>query len=239
MKYSAAGVFPALALTGGWLLISLLALFGVAYGYLYGATGLIGGLPAVALFAVMTVAAARRRGPEWAVLPFAWALLVPALTVPLQIIFLDRVADGTCTEVPSANIDIVWTCSTVDVLPTLLPGLLNLASLLWLFSSRGDVRRAALIGASWGAVRLLVPALFWLSEGDQVTLIGSYQFPPASTYNASLVVSPLLWFLTLASGAALGWRALGRGWIAVLPLGAAAALLSALTLGLGILALDV
>ncbi|OGO49921.1 MAG: hypothetical protein A2148_07755 [Chloroflexi bacterium RBG_16_68_14] len=224
---------------GGWLLLLLLAAFGVTYGYFFGMPGLIGGLPAVALFGVLTFAAARRRGPEWALLPIAWAVLVPALTVPLQIAYLDRVADGTCTEVPSANIDIVWTCSTVDVLPTLLPGLLNVVPLLWLVSSRGDVRCAALAAAVFGAVRLLVPALFWLAEGDDVTLIGSYQFPPATPYNASLVVGPFLWFLTLASGAALEWRVLGPGWIAVLALGAAGASLAAFFIGLGFLALDV
>ena len=38
---------------GGWVLLSLLGAFGVAYGYLYGAVGLFGGLPALLLFGVM------------------------------------------------------------------------------------------------------------------------------------------------------------------------------------------
>ena len=108
--------------------------------------------------------------------PFAWILLIPVVTGWSQAVLLDHfVVNGeSCTfidSVSSAKTTVAagaewWGCPGRDVAPTLLPGLLNLVPLFWLWSSRQQVRLAALAAATLGGVRLVVPLLMYLYSGE-------------------------------------------------------------------------
>src|SRR3990170_5581260 len=108
--------------------------------------------------------------------PFAWILLIPIVTGWSQAVLLDRfVVDGeTCTFIDSVSAAKTavaagaqwWGCPGRDVALTLLPGLLNLGAYLWLWSSRREVRLAALVAGTLGGVRLVVPLLMYVYSGE-------------------------------------------------------------------------
>jgi hypothetical protein len=193
-------------------------------------SGVWGYLPGAAVFALFALVArdARARARDWYV-PFLFLLVVPAITVPSQAIFLDLLTDGfpynaalhgmeggqteagRCTAIYDGRFDKEWQCPETEAALTLLPGVLNLAALLWLGSSKGRTRTSARVAGAAGALRLLAPAAIYLTGGP-VVIIGSYQIYSGGTvYNITPWVSALLWLGTAAAMIAVGRATRGSG----------------------------
>jgi hypothetical protein len=232
MRASPAGSLDAqesAALRPSWAAIVLLAAVAFYFVLFVGPwAALPGG------FALLWIAAAWRaesaRGSErtWP-LPLLWVLVVPTVTVGLQIGLLGLITDGyqyggvlaggpagACEEVRQSAYDKQWSCPLGAALPTLLPGLLNLVPFAGLASSAPRARAAAGVAGGLGLVRLLVPILMYASQGSDVTIIGSWQAPAAMGSVASATASAALWFASLGVALAFGaWR--GRGQLGPIP----------------------
>lgn len=192
--------------------IVLLAALGIYLGFFGGAAGLIpGGLALLWIAALWRWETGRRGAGVW-VLLFLWVLVVPAVTISAQVELLGVITDGyryagvfaggdagSCTQIVQSTYDKEWACPLNATLPTLLPGLLNLIPLLGVLSSARDVRRAAIVAGGLGLTRFLVPVVIYAAQGDTVTIIGSWQAPPAMGSMASAYTSLLLWLATLVT----------------------------------------
>jgi hypothetical protein len=106
-----------------------------------------------------------------------------------------------CQLVPTSPVDPggvsihnKWVCSARDVLPSLLPGLLNLGAGLWILSPQRSVRLAATLALILGAVRLVVPALTYIAM-DPVSIRTTFWPGP----NLSMATSVILWFVSLGA----------------------------------------
>ncbi len=146
---------------------------------------------------------------DWA-WPFLWILLIPAVTVPLQQALLWQEAlpgvfAGTSNCQRSGEYWEAWECPVGDVLPTLLPGLLNLVPFLWLLSPVRRTRYAAAVAGTLGAVRVVVPAIIYVASGTTVVVD---PFLPTTYVDLSFEASWLLWGLSLV--ATLVFARLGR-----------------------------
>ena len=203
----------------GWSAVGILGLAGIVVGFFGGVWGLVPGVPAVVLFAALALLTVRRGIDRGWFLPFAWILIVPAVTVPLHIGLLGVITDGyqyggafasgdagVCSQVRQSRYDKLWECPVEAAVPTLLPGLLNLAPLLFLFSSTRGVRYAALVAGSLGAARFLVPAVIYVADAPNVEIIGSFQWPPAMGSVASVYASVALWMVSLAAAIVIAPR---------------------------------
>jgi|GEM_PF-5224621 len=148
--------------------------------------------------------------------PFLWILLIPMVTMPLQVErlgasegFLAANVHDECELVAGDGWDYSlslstrnnWECPLENVLPTLLPGALNVVPFLWLLSRQRKVRYAALVAGSLGLVRVVVPALIYVAAGT-VTLRTTYWPGP----DAAVVASLTLWVLSLAAVFAIPMR---------------------------------
>lgn len=107
--------------------------------------------------------------------PFVWILLIPIATVFWSAVLLDQLLDeGICTFVQqpfgTERFFDQWRCPREDVLPTLLPGLLNLVAFSWVLSGQREVRWAALVAGTLGAVRLAAPLLIYGRSGAYVDI---------------------------------------------------------------------
>ncbi|HEU4759236.1 MAG TPA: hypothetical protein VFT91_04555 [Dehalococcoidia bacterium] len=98
---------------------------------------------------------------------------------------------------PGVYGDNTWDCPAENVLPTLLPGLLNLGAFLWLLSPHRGARLAGLTAGSLGAARLVVPGLIYLALGT-VSLRTTFWPGP----NESVIASVVLWGLSLIAAVA-------------------------------------
>jgi hypothetical protein len=149
-------------------------------------------LPAALALLTFAILAFRIKGEDRSVLPFAWILLVPAITVPLHVYLLGNITNGythrgwaiqqragECTEMPSGQYEVEWACPLDASLMTLSPGLLNLVPFLWALSGRRRVRQAAIVAGSLGLLRFVVPVGIYIADAPDVTIIGGYQGPPA------------------------------------------------------------
>lgn len=202
----------------GWVIVGLLALSGIYVGFLGGVWGLIPGLPAILLFALLAMLTLRRGAEAGWFLPFAWILVVPAVTVPSHIGLLGVITDGydyegvfasgpagECTQVNQREYDKLWHCPLGASTATLAPGLLNLAAFVGLLHPSRRLRRAALAAGAFGAARLLVPAIIYAADAPGVEIIGSWQWPPAMGSLASGYASVALWSASLAAAFAFPW----------------------------------
>jgi hypothetical protein len=140
--------------------------------------------------------------------PFLWILLIPGVTIPWQIVLLGnsgrwpaaRVYDNCELEPDIRGATNTWECSPEHVLPTLIPGLLSLGAFLWLLSSRQQVRYAAILAGSLGALRLVVPTLIYAAS-DPVSVRTAF-FPGP---DASVAASVALWVVSIAAALAFPW----------------------------------
>jgi hypothetical protein len=129
-------------------------------------------------------------------------MLIPGVTIPWQIVLLGnagrwpaaRVYDNCDLEPDLRGATNTWECSPEHVLPTLIPGLLILGTFLWLLSSRRQVRYAALLAGSLGALRLVVPALIYVASGTVSVRTTFFPGP-----DASVAASVILWGLSVAA----------------------------------------
>ena len=200
--------------------IAVLGALGIYIGFFVGAWGLVPGVAALLWLAAVWLSETRRAaGGAW-FLPFLWILVVPAVTMSAQIALLGLITDGyqyggvfaggeagACDQVAQLDYDKQWSCPAAVALPTLLPGLLNLVPLIGLLSAVPIVRAAAAMAGGLGLVRLLVPLALYAADGADVTIIGSWQFPPAMGSFASAYASMALWVLSVAVTVAFaGWR---------------------------------
>jgi hypothetical protein len=140
-------------------------------------------------------------GLNWWRWPFLWVLLVPVVTMPLQVErlgasegFLAANVYENCDLAPGPGLTNTWKCPVECVLPTLMPGLLNLVAFLWLVSPRRKTRYAALVAGALGAVRVAVPALIYMALGSPISLRTQYWPGP----NESAAASVILWLLSVA-----------------------------------------
>jgi hypothetical protein len=110
----------------------------------------------------------RRERPDIWWLPFLWVILIPLVTVPLQVErlgsssgFANASIHDRCellsrpyeSVVPGFKTMNTWRCDAKDVVGTLSPGLFNLAPLLLLGWPRRRTRLAALVAGGLGALR--------------------------------------------------------------------------------------
>jgi hypothetical protein len=133
--------------------------------------------------------------------PFVWILLIPMATVFWSAVLLQQALDeGICTFVPIAGERIVdqWRCPREDVSPTLLPGLLNLVAFSWVLSGQREVRWAALVAGTLGAVRLAAPLLIYGLSGAYVD-IGDLRPIIVFAQGSSVLASWVLWGLSAVS----------------------------------------
>lgn len=97
--------------------------------------------------------------------PFAWIVLIPVVTIPLtQAITATFVKSSECNY----QVDFLGgeaSCPDGPVLLALMPGLLNLAPILWLLINDVEVRRNAVIAGGLGAARFAVPMLGVILSG--------------------------------------------------------------------------
>jgi hypothetical protein len=174
------------------------------------------------------------RRPWWG-WPFLWVLLVPFFTLPLQSRLLaSLVASDACialgSRAPSpvvpatapvtiwvppilvgAPLDQAWICPPPAALATLVPGLTNLLPLLSLRQSCVRARAAAGLATLLGAARVVVPALFYLTDSPGGFVLGSYQLPPTMAGDGSSNASLLLWCLSLLTALAFTmWHRIRR-----------------------------
>jgi len=147
-------------------------------------------------------------------LPFLWILLIPMMTMPIQVErlgsdggFASAKAYQQCQLVhksPGAFLDFntvnSWRCPAEDVLATLAPGLLNLAPLLWVWWPNRRTRFAVLAATGLGAARVLVPGLIYLALG---TVTFSTHFFPGP--NETVIASLTLWFLSSGAAVVFPW----------------------------------
>lgn len=142
-------------------------------------------------------------GLNWWRWPFLWIILIPVVTMPLQVERLGA-SEGFLAANVFENCDLVpdipgqtntWKCAVEDVLPTLMPGFLNLVAFAWLLSPRRKTRYAALAAGTLGALRLAVPALIYLALASPISVRTQYWPGP----NESAAASVILWFLSVAA----------------------------------------
>lgn len=142
--------------------------------------------------------------------PFLWILLIPVVTVPGQAILLQSVVQSEALHADQSNCVVLrrdyeygmyhdFGCPVGDVLPTLLPGLLNLAPLFWLLSARHQVRMAALVAGILGAIRLGVPAVLYIISHPQVSISSTFPLPWMFGGGDAALLSVVLWFASLGA----------------------------------------
>ena len=133
---------------------------------------------------------------NWWGWPFLWILLIPMVTMPLQVERVGSMVWDNCVQEPGIpGAKNTWQCPVEDVLPTLWPGLLNLVVFLWLLSPRPRSRHAAAVAGSLGAARLVVPGLIYVVLGSPLTLRTQYWPGP----DESAIASVVLWSVSLAA----------------------------------------
>jgi len=113
---------------------------------------------------------------KWS-MPFWWIILAPIVTVPLSAILFSGLAgyleppevglpDRTANMFIGAN-------AYSEVVPTLiaftLPGLLNLAPIIWTLSAKPRVRMAGVVAGLLGLVRLGMPLAVLMLGFDRLT----------------------------------------------------------------------
>jgi hypothetical protein len=122
-------------------------------------------------------------------MPLLFLLFLPVVTVPATLL-IQSFLFAPCIETGLAE----WTwleCPTPLVVAARAPGLLGLASLLWLSSKSGAVRQAAAVATGLAFLRVAVPMVTLLTWGPVVGVMGPRVEGP------SHLVSVLLWFVTL------------------------------------------
>ena len=167
--------------------------------------------------------------------PLAWLLLTPLVTIPataavtgvftqvfsrsftnLDAMRAAAAANPYCPVQVSlgpmailGEVDAAAVCPDRYVLAALLPGVLNLVPLLWLFTRSLQMRRAAIIASALGGLRFLLPALGVLAiappseyggvlHGFTVLTPGG-PWPYPNSWNAIPLVSAGLWAATLVA----------------------------------------
>jgi hypothetical protein len=136
-------------------------------------------------------------------LPFVFVLLLPLFTVPATSV-LRETAVSTC-RLPEGFCDMICAafCPTILMIGTLAPGLLGMLTLGWSRSIRGDVRQAAYVATAMAGLRVAAPAAEMLAVGlftDWTTPM--FGFGIGGVF--SLILSPLLWLITLVVYVAYG-----------------------------------
>ena len=108
----------------------------------------------------------RPRRSTW-VQPMLWLVLTPVVTVPATLVLTDLILHtNACQVTPEFFIGGEASCQPGPVLAALLPGLLNLAPILWLRSSESKTRFAAIAATTIGAVRLIVPLAILMTNAS-------------------------------------------------------------------------
>jgi len=137
--------------------------------------------------------------------PFAWILLISMVTTMWSYYLLDPVLDDVCTLVknpPAGSMDPnIYRCPPKDVMPTLLPGLLNLVAFGWVLSGRREVRWAALLAGTLGAVRLAAPLLIYRLSGADAEIV-DWSLDLSYGKETTAILSGWLWLLSGASAIA-------------------------------------
>ena len=149
--------------------------------------------------------------------PLLWILLAPVITVPLShALVLFMTGPNVCRDYSQGWLGGEASCPDWRVLIALSPGLLNLVPFIWLRSDNPDTRRAAILAAIQGSLRLIVPVMGVLTSGpgvgcpndtiacynprgDTVMQSGLVGLYPNSYASIVLETSVCLWLLTLVT----------------------------------------
>jgi hypothetical protein len=95
--------------------------------------------------------------------PFVWVITIPVATVPITyLLMVSRIS--LCTSAGGFEVR-YYECPTSVMIPTLVPGILNLVPFVWLRSAKPQVWTAGLIAGMLGLVRFLSPLAQYNLEG--------------------------------------------------------------------------
>jgi uncharacterized RDD family membrane protein YckC len=139
--------------------------------------------------------------------PFLWILFIPIVTVPWQLALVRDLASGNpdCTTRSVMFFDGYsdnYVCPSGDILPSLLPGLLNLAAFAWVLTGRRTTQIAALVAGALGAIRLIVPVtLYWQSATVEINTGFGFWFVTGASFGYSLG----LWMISGVTAVAFGF----------------------------------
>jgi hypothetical protein len=125
--------------------------------------------------------------------PFTWILVTPVFTTPLSLVIARALPCSAAPVGVPANYDLcpIWT-----VPATFAPGLLNLAALLWLRADCAWVRRNAVIAASLGAARFMLPVVNSLRSIDPTVLPAGVLISSSFPFTEASYIGVLLWVLS-------------------------------------------
>jgi hypothetical protein len=134
--------------------------------------------------------------------PLLWLALVPIIAVPLASSFFDsEVREPTCQIAYEFIFGYTAECPVSALVPSLLiPGLLNLVPLCWLWTSNPRTRIAAVVASALGAAGLIGGLWDLFAQGPMVEVNSSFfplALPPRGPYGFALATA--IWLLTLIS----------------------------------------
>jgi hypothetical protein len=129
-------------------------------------------------------------------------LLVPLLTLPATLVLWQVWLIPQCRGVPGPAPS-PYTCPGFSIAIALVPGVLNLVPFAWCRSEVGFVRHAALLAASLGALRWIVPIFLQGGHLPSVTI-----HPVDALLHGR--ISGGLWLLSLLLGGVVGLLSLRR-----------------------------
>ncbi len=161
---------------------------------------------------------------KWS-MPFWWIILAPIVTVPLSAILFSVLAgyhEGPDVGLPPDRAP-GWfgTLQYSEAVPTLvaftLPGLLNLAPVIWILSAKPKVRMAGALAWLLGLVRLGIPVAVLMLEFDRLTNASGTSyfkfvtgFGPPDPYGEVWFLGFLAWLGTLLVWWLFGWLTRGK-----------------------------
>jgi hypothetical protein len=134
--------------------------------------------------------------------PLLWLALVPIIAVPLaSFLFDSEVREPTCQITPGFIFGYTAECPVSALVPSvLIPGLLNLVPLRWLWTANPRTRIAAVVASALGAAGLVGGLWDLFAQGPMVEVNSSFflpALPPQGPYGFALGMD--IWLLTLIS----------------------------------------
>lgn len=134
--------------------------------------------------------------------PLLWLALVPIIAVPLaSFLFDSEVREPTCQITPEFIFGYTAKCPVSALVPSvLIPGLLNLVTLRWLWTANPRTRIAAVVASALGAAELGGGLWGLFAQGPMVEANSNFfgpDLPPLGPYGFTL--GTVIWLLTLLS----------------------------------------
>src|ERR1700693_709751 len=133
--------------------------------------------------------------------PLLWLALVPIIAVPLASSLFDSEVRATCQITPDFIFGYTAECPVSALVPSvLIPGLLNLVPLRWLWTANPRTRIAAVVASALGAAGFVGGLWGLYVQGPTVEVNSGFvlpDLPPQGPYG--LALGTAIWLLTLIS----------------------------------------